>query len=844
MIKKIKSIGSFGVFSNFTWDNHVKKTNNDQPIQDLSRTNIIYGRNYSGKTTLSRIIRALETGYISSNYKTPAFSILWEDGSESSVAKLQEHSKTIRVFNEDFIRENLEFLVDTTNPQGQIKAFAIIGAGNIKIEGKIKQIKDELGNSKKGKESGLYAKLQEYKIKQEKASTLFVKIYDDLKKKKIDKARGDPNGIKYRLEMFGEPNYDITRLENDIKEVSLPSYVSINDKTRQELERSISEIEKPTISPLSPVTFDFQKLSDEVKSLVEKEIGVSEKIQDLLRDYALNEWVKTGYKIHKDKQKKCAFCGCEIQTERWDALNKHFDEETATLEQDIEQLISKINNTKRAIELSFSSISKDKFYAKFHKELDEIISEYKSTASQNYEQLELLIQQLEKRKREITVRFDFILPKNYEEKIKAVCDKYEIILKESNEHTNVLSKTKKENQKIRRLHEVRTFLEDIDYTSEMKKIVSSEADKLGAEAATQAIQSVIDKNLQDIEILKGQQNDEERGKQKINGYLNHFFGHQFLSFKTVTEENTKEKKIHFEIFRGDQRAFDLSEGERSLIAFCYFMGKLDDVVTADKKPIIWIDDPISSLDGNHIFFVYSLLRAEIVEKQRFEQLFVSTHNLDFLKYLKRLPGGKNNTWLVVERTGENAIIKNMPHYLKEYITEFNYLFHQLYKCANATSTDDSNYTVFYGFGNNLRKFLEIYLYYKFPDGLPEAQNHIKKMSDLLGDRVTAFLTDRFNNESSHLSGAFERGQILVDVPEMQLVARTVLEKLKAADKLQYESFLISIKEQDMIPDANIAESNNNEQDTSEKKQPQKRKKNTEQSMPEGLLFPFEEEATT
>ena len=33
------------------------------------------------------------------------------------------------------------------------------------------------------------------------------------------------------------------------------------------------------------------------------------------------------------------------------------------------------------------------------------------------------------------------------------------------------------------------------------------------------------------------------------------------------------------------------------------MAKLDDVTTSGQKPIIWIDDPISSLDSNHIYFI-------------------------------------------------------------------------------------------------------------------------------------------------------------------------------------------------------------------------------------------------
>lgn len=90
-------------------------------------------------------------------------------------------------------------------------------------------------------------------------------------------------------------------------------------------------------------------------------------------------------------------------------------------------------------------------------------------------------------------------------------------------------------------------------------------------------------------------------------------------------------KTRFEIIRNGEKAYHLSEGECSLIAFCYFLAKLQDVETKGSKPIIWIDDPISSLDSNHVFFVYSLINAEIIAKDEFEQIFISTHNLDFLK---------------------------------------------------------------------------------------------------------------------------------------------------------------------------------------------------------------------
>ena len=60
MLKKIQYIKKLGVFDDFSWDGEVKNKNGE--VQSFVDINIIYGRNYSGKTTLSRILRALETG--------------------------------------------------------------------------------------------------------------------------------------------------------------------------------------------------------------------------------------------------------------------------------------------------------------------------------------------------------------------------------------------------------------------------------------------------------------------------------------------------------------------------------------------------------------------------------------------------------------------------------------------------------------------------------------------------------------------------------------------------------------------------------------------------------------
>ncbi|RAY68866.1 hypothetical protein DP199_17460, partial [Enterobacter kobei] len=122
--------------------------------------------------------------------------------------------------------------------------------------------------------------------------------------------------------------------------------------------------------------------------------------------------------------------------------------------------------------------------------------------------------------------------------------------------------------------------------------------------------------------------------------------------------------------------------------------------------------------------------------------------------------------------------------------EFNYLFHQIYKCSSISSVDDTNYITFYNFANNARKFFEIYLYYKYPDqGMNESTLRL-----FFGEnKIPAILSDRINNEYSHLCGVFERGATPVEVPEMQTAALQIIERLKE-DEDQYTALLNSVGE--------------------------------------------------
>ena len=67
------------------------------------------------------------------------------------------------------------------------------------------------------------------------------------------------------------------------------------------------------------------------------------------------------------------------------------------------------------------------------------------------------------------------------------------------------------------------------------------------------------------------------------------------------------------------------------------------------------------------------------------------------------------------------------------------------------------------------------------------------MKKFFGDEaIPTVFTDRINNEYSHLSGTFERGEAVVEVPEMNTAAKLIIERIKTLDNDQYEALLNSI----------------------------------------------------
>jgi wobble nucleotide-excising tRNase len=171
--------------------------------QRLKKLNIIYGRKYSGKTTLSRLFRTLEEKRFPANFDSPDYS-LHHAGGTIIHSQIATSGLNVRVYNKDFVHENLSFLVNQYG--GEIKTFAIVGALNIDLVHEIEGIETSHGSV--DSKAGLRYEQSLQDLEKRKASTAATRAEDGL----AEKLRRHANDVIKPNREYGRSGYNI----NDI----------------------------------------------------------------------------------------------------------------------------------------------------------------------------------------------------------------------------------------------------------------------------------------------------------------------------------------------------------------------------------------------------------------------------------------------------------------------------------------------------------------------------------------------------------------------------------------------------------------------------------------------------
>ncbi|MCR8708056.1 AAA family ATPase [Campylobacter sp. RM5063] len=755
---------NFGSYKNFKWGNN---------LEEFKTINIFYGRNYSGKTTLSRIARSFELKKKNEDFLEGKFKIELENGSFLNQDDVINSNLDIRVYNSDFAKENLNYLYDK---KGNIKGFKSIG-----VEQKnIKEIIEKREKILKTRNE----KLQ--KLENDKKEFLNDDRETKLEQKFTEKASliaTNPNYLKgYR--------YNKTALKKDLNIIknNEDDYI-LNNEEQNQFIKILEDKEKQNINFNNTFNKDnFQGILKRSLGILEKEVIIKENLTSELR-----KWLEEGLEFHKEHSstRQCKFCNNPLTLERiaWIENNIKDDSgEKEQIEEELKDLLDNFESYKLESKNLLLGIEYENFYSNYKDSFIDLREQLGVSIEKYNEELLKIEEKLKQKQKDVFTPIKLENINDFSDEIFLILNKIENLCKENDKYINKLSTNQDEAREKLRLNEVAKFAKDSDCFAIQDEIQNLKQNINTLEKSIATQNNKIDLLESRIEKYKEKLSNLETSTSNINKYLKSYFGHNMLELK-AKKDDKGQLNGEFEILRNGKQAKNLSEGECSLVAFCYFVASLEDAKTKDKNPIIWIDDPISSLDNNHIFFIFSLIETKIAKKikgNKYSQLFISTHNLDFLRYLKSLTGydknDKKSFMYLIEKTN-NSDIKILPDYIRKYVTEFNYLFEQIFKNYNNTNITIDSY---YSLANNIRKFLDTYMYFKYPNN----DNLMTKYYIFFGEE-NAILINRVINEFSHLEN-IERAKMPLDLLEIHKVINIIIENIKNKDKEQFEALLKSL----------------------------------------------------
>ena len=754
MLSKINRIKDLGlVFSDFSWKSEV------EAFRDF---NLIYGWNGCGKTTLTRLFDYLTKPTLEgTTYEV-------EDTDGTKFSRGIPFPTPIRVFNQDYIQNNVRLLESTAN-----SISLLLGETNQKLVDQIEKDEQELNGDPEDSQSVGQIKERENcakdkKQKEKDNDTAFTDIA-----RTIGAALAN-TGSASRTYRAPQAKADFSNLVEAtlLSDEELDGYVLA---LKQDMLPEIDTITIPKVGEADrrDALEVAKSCASVAKSLCEKTVE-TEVIARLAEHPDISDWVETGLNLHKHHlSESCEFCGNTLPAERLTQLAKHFNDADGKLKAEIEDVLVQLRQVLSSIR-NCSVPDAARIYTESREAYLAATTEIETAKVALGNQISELGKELSAKKSKTTVPVS----------LDAVIDTSAFA--ESIATANLLIAA--HNQKTKEFTEVQEVSANAIKKHHLSSIFDEVRDRANAIADLEKELEVREADITTIRkritAARKEVSSAHAACDQINEKLRTFLGRDELSFEPLLEAvededgNPLEAVTGYRIMRNDTPARYVSEGEKTALAFIYFVVHLSDGQFQKANGIVVIDDPISSLDSNSMYQAFSFLKNAVLSCK---QVFVVTHNFDFLKLLLnwrksvRRSEGRTGYYMIknhIRGNTRHATIEPMDKELLEYESEYHYLFKRLKEMQAA---QDGSIMQAYPVPNIARKVWDTFLMFQVPSGA----SPYKKMADLKDDGHDRQKLDaiyKFTNDQSHITGAGFDPSL---VPETQKVLGELFEMMES-----------------------------------------------------------------
>src|SRR5690606_2859478 len=231
----------------------------------------------------------------------------------------------------------------------------------------IKAIEDELGDDEAKR--GLYHEIAEAQRKCDELKRQLDEKTRERDRKLTNKARE----IKNDTQTFDTPTYNIALLRTDIPLAKAQGVLAA--ASFEEHKRLLRDEAKPKIGHIEMPLRQFTKLFDLARTLLSRQITLTQPISELVSNHLLEEWVRRGMDLHRGDRHSCGFCGQPLTDELWTKLDAHFNKESEKTRNEIRTLLRELDAFKTKI-ASLIRCKESDFYAPLQRTFRSILDEW------------------------------------------------------------------------------------------------------------------------------------------------------------------------------------------------------------------------------------------------------------------------------------------------------------------------------------------------------------------------------------------------------------------------------------------------------------------------------------
>lgn len=774
-IARINRIRSHRIFRDFSWP---------AELPDFARFNVIYGWNGAGKTTLSNLFAHLQKkvpiveGEVGFRFGQNDVS-----GTDLNTSELP----FVKVFNRDFVSTAL-----FASAGQQFSPIYYLGEDNVEAQRQIEKLKLMRDEAQKQ-----LAKLALKKRNAESAQDTFCISQAKIIKEALNSTGQNPYN-----------NYDKRGFLNKASKLTPTNYAANILDTQKKIKLREKLVGKPKnrIAPLEAEYPNLVSLTDLTRGVLSRSI-VSNTIENLAANPTLAAWVQQGLELHQTESNpdNCEFCGQSIPANRIRHLESHFNDEFKKFQNELADAIEKIDNAKLQLNLV-----RPPELALFYEHLVEDLEKEIVTIGQHRWYVDSYLDALKKalvvKKENPFQAVDLLQYVGYEAdpaepkgfwgatfsilvdgvtKFGAI--KARQAARQTNaiidEHNSLTDNFQKEIEKARAALENGFVAEAYtEFHTKSSAIAATEVERQKAEILVKECQTQIDQL--EIEIVQ-----HRRPAEELNAEIRAYLGRDELTF-AVHEKG-------YSITRHGKPAGNLSEGEKTAIAFLYFLKTLQDKAFDMSSGVVVIDDPVSSLDTNSLYSAFGYMK----ERTKYVgQLFILTHNFAFFRQVKNWfnhlkkadkPARFYMLQAAIYDGNRTATLAGLDPMLHEHESEYHYLFKRV-RDESLKATQNGAIEECYGMPNVARRLLEGFLAFRHPNKPSDLQQQLN-LVDFDHAKKSRIL--RFLHTYSHHGHIADPEHDLSILSETPSVLTNVLELIEVVDKGHYDGMVAAITPQ-------------------------------------------------